>query len=337
MLHENYKHMVLFELLLLLIIFIFALIPIALFIIFIAVIIFAITKASAKKKKQETSKSMKVNALDITTDNKVRGEEKRAKPRGITLLPDVTLKDIRNVLKYPSAVSLIATNFIILVCMLFFGWNWGLILILYWAESGVIGFYTILKMLYVKKVGNLRIGSGRSSRAMKETRSLGAAKAVTIPFFMLHFGGFMLGHFIFVILVAGIISALGNIGGEATAVEWLSDMFVGLLMLLFGLFSLFVSHGISFYTNYLKKKEYEHKTLGEVMFSPYRRIIIMHLSIFAISFLALPVFGVIGLVSLISTHLAWILLAIVSILFIAGKTFVDLASHAAERKRFGSL
>ncbi len=50
-------------------------------------------------------------------------------------------------LRTPSVASLVLANLIPLVGTLFFGWSSGVILVLYWFETAVIGFYSILKLL----------------------------------------------------------------------------------------------------------------------------------------------------------------------------------------------
>src|SRR5204863_10015123 len=46
----------------------------------------------------------------------------------------------------PSGLALIGANLVPLAGVLFFGWDLSSVMVLFWAESGVIGFYTALKM-----------------------------------------------------------------------------------------------------------------------------------------------------------------------------------------------
>ena len=75
-----------------------------------------------------------------------------------------------------SAIALVVANLVPLVGVLFFGWDLGSIMVLYWVESGVIAFYTVLKIAIVGKL----------------------AAIVAVPFFVGHFGGFMIAHFLFI-------------------------------------------------------------------------------------------------------------------------------------------
>jgi hypothetical protein len=331
-----------------------ALIAIPLFVIFtvflipliiISAILFLVIR-SAKKSQgfQKTEGGKPLSFIKESPQFSIT--KKPGEAQGIKLVPDATLDDIKHVLGYPSAMSLIAANIVILISALFFGLSFSSIVFVYWAESGVIGVYTILKMFYAKRIGNATIDTrvGRhayartvSSKRVDETMGLGTAKVVMTIFFMIHYGGFMLGHLIFLTLALGVISSLEGAGTVAPAAGATLGSVIAILFFFLGLLSLFVSHGISFVKNYLGNKEYEQKSLTEVMFSPYRRIIIMHFSIFVLLLVVAPIFAVIAGVRMVSPELGWVLYAGFMTLFVTGKTLVDLASHAAERKSFGTL
>ena len=74
----------------------------------------------------------------------------------------------------PSLIGLVTANMIPLGGILFLGWEAGPIVLVYWWENLIVGFYNILRMalLPVKHVGE----------------NLG--KLFTILFFYLHYGGF---------------------------------------------------------------------------------------------------------------------------------------------------
>ena len=40
-----------------------------------------------------------------------------------------------------------------------------------------------------------------------------------------------------------------------------------------------MSHGISFALNFVRRREYESETIATLMMAPYRRIIVMHLTL----------------------------------------------------------
>jgi hypothetical protein len=76
----------------------------------------------------------------------------------------------------PSSLALIGANLVPIVGVLLFGWALGDIMVLFWVESAVIGFYNVLKMIVVEKW----------------------VAVVAAPFFVGHFGGFMAAHFMFI-------------------------------------------------------------------------------------------------------------------------------------------
>src|SRR5213596_4078265 len=46
-----------------------------------------------------------------------------------------------------------------------------------------------------------------------------------------------------------------------------------------GLLGLVVSHGLSFYSNYLKSGEYERASLNALMSQPYSRVMVLHMTV----------------------------------------------------------
>jgi hypothetical protein len=74
-----------------------------------------------------------------------------------------------------AVVSLIAANLIPLIGVLSGQWNLLSLMVLYWAENGVIGVYCIPKIIL----------AGRGS---------GVAKWILVAFFIVHYFSFWLGH-----------------------------------------------------------------------------------------------------------------------------------------------
>ena len=149
-----------------------------------------------------------------------------------------------------SSVLLVLANAIPVLGTIFLGWKLSDVMVLYWAESGVIGFFTVCKMVVI-------------SRGMA---------LLAVPFFVGHFGGFMAVHFLFIygIFVEGMQNGASS-GGDLAEV---GAMFVKLWP---ALFALFVSHGYSFVTNFLGRGEFRDRTIKQQMGEPYHRIIFMHL------------------------------------------------------------
>ena len=180
--------------------------------------------------------------------------------------------------------SLILSNLIPLIGVLFFGWDVSTILILYWSENVIIGFYNIIKMALAK--GEVR---------PKQTYE----RLFLIGFFIVHFGIFTFGHAAFV---------FSFFGTDNPSFQ----------TLLPALLPLFISHGVSMFVHFIKNKEYKRVSFDKLFFQPYKRVVIMHLTI---------VFG------------AWVATAfhlpsLVLVVLIFLKITVDIFFHKKEHIRF---
>jgi hypothetical protein len=155
------------------------------------------------------------------------------------------------VLGSTSTIVLVAANLVPLAGVLFLDWRLGDVMVLYWAESAVVGVFNVFKMAVIDRVAVWLAG----------------------PFFLAHFGGFMAIHFLFVyvLFVRGI-----DVQGTGMPLSEVADMFVPLWP---ALLALVVSHGFSFFANFLGRREYAGRTLRTQMHEPYTRIIIMHVTI----------------------------------------------------------
>ncbi|NTV13013.1 MAG: hypothetical protein HGA96_03630 [Desulfobulbaceae bacterium] len=150
----------------------------------------------------------------------------------------------------PSTLALLLANLVPLAGVYLLGWDIGEIMLLYWAESGIIGFFNLLKMAVVGRWATLFLG----------------------PFFVGHYGAFMAAHllFIYTFFVQG-LPGKGDIV-VAEVVAKFTALWPALL-------ALAVSHGISFLVNFLGRREFAGTTVQKQMAEPYSRIIIMHLTI----------------------------------------------------------
>jgi hypothetical protein len=151
-----------------------------------------------------------------------------------------------------SMLALVAANLVPLFGVLFGGWKLNEVMVLFWAESAVIGFYTLLKMAVVGRWWALFAG----------------------VFFAGHFGGFMSMHFLFIYEL--FVRGSNARGADPGALEALTHVFTPLWP---ALLALFVSHGISFVLNFLGRCEYRHTTVARLMAAPYGRIVVMQVTL----------------------------------------------------------
>jgi hypothetical protein len=207
----------------------------------------------------------------------------------------------------PSVIVLIAANLLPLYGVLFWGWDLYTLMVLYWMETGIIGFFAILEMALAARL----------------------LAILLVPFFIVHFGGFMTGHIFFLILMFG-----NRVPGELAQLPGLIwELFVGRgLWLAFA--ALLVSHGISFVLNVVPAAVKEWRTVAmkhgptfatiapsrepmAAMTAPYARIVVMHVTILLGALLA----------NVFKTKLAALLLLIVL------KIAVDIAAHVRRNFR----
>jgi hypothetical protein len=205
-------------------------------------------------------------------------------------------------------VCLVVANMIPLFGVAFAGWDTFSIVLLYWAENVIIGFYSILKI------------------AISKAEIL--AKLFTIPFFILHYGFFCIFHGIFVFALFGKgMLKLSSEGSYHFSVHFepsfntIRHIFADLPQaFLWAFLALFISHGISFVHNFIIRGEYLRSNTNQLMANPYGRIIVMHIAILGGAFFSQAVGSPVA-----------VLIALVIL-----KTIVDLALHLRERKKFGT-
>ncbi|MFA5270254.1 MAG: DUF6498-containing protein [Patescibacteria group bacterium] len=193
-------------------------------------------------------------------------------------------------LKQWSVVALIVANLIPLAGVLWWDWSLFQIMFLYWAESAVIGLYNIFKLIVLG-------------------RWIGLAMAI---FFIFHLGVFMIVHLMFIVAFFLVKDAVDPMAIQAEVVG------VGKSLAISGL-ALLISHGISFWQNFVSGGEAHKLTINDLMLgNVYGRIIVMQLTLIFGAFLSLQLGNPI-----------WALAVLILL-----KTVTDLAAHLHEHRYF---
>lgn len=205
----------------------------------------------------------------------------------------------------PSVIALVLGNLVPLFALFFFHWDVFSLLFLFWLENVVIGIFNVFKMLLA--------GVGARDLPPYGWIFFGAIKLFLIPFFCVHYGMFTFVHGMFVV---GFFDrgALHNFGGlnyqlilqiiRDNHLEW---PFVALV----------VSHLISFGWDYLWSGAFRRSNPMDLMTQPYRRVIVMHLTVLFGGFLTMAL------------HLPEAAL----VLLVALKTSTDLWGLQGEREK----
>lgn len=198
-----------------------------------------------------------------------------------------------------SLALLVLVNLLPLAGVLLLDWDVAALVVLYWSENLVLGFYTLARMLVVSPLRGLLGG----------------------VFFTLHYGGFCAVHGLFVVglLLDGDMAIMPDDPWPALLVfpQLLLNVVRAVLAYappewLLAFAALFASHGVSFVANFLLGGEREQLTTKQLMAAPYARIVVLHVAIilgaFAIMALGQPVGMLVVLVLLklgldVSLHL----------------------------------
>ena len=201
----------------------------------------------------------------------------------------------------PSVLALIAANAVPLLGVLWFGWKVFPLLLLFWFENLIIGAFNVVKMIL----------------ASPDSQKGWAAKLILVPFFSVHYGMFTLVHGVFVI---------GLFGSQSRQSAPFPDLYtvLGLIReehLGWAILGLAVSHAVSLGMNYIGEGEYRRATLDKLMFQPYGRIVVLHLTILGGGFL---------MMALGSPTIGLVLLVVL-------KIGLDLSAHLRERRKFAAV
>ena len=232
-----------------------------------------------------------------------------------------------------SSIVLVIVNLLPLAGVLWLGWEVVDILLLYWTESVIIGVINVLRMIASQSGNNLSsllpsvlsslVPASRQPKLVAREEMLTAAldqidvripviaiKWFIIPFFILHYGMFCYGH---LSAVVGFFGNQGLSGGFGDSIPALANTSFWISVA-----AIAASHLFSYFNNFLGKGEFKRVSIVTLMFRPYGRIMVMHVSI---------IFGA-GGAMLLGNPLPILLVLVIA------KTMLDLRMHNKERQSF---
>jgi hypothetical protein len=155
-------------------------------------------------------------------------------------------------------LPLLMANLLPVVGLVAFGWRLADVMILFWLENGVIGIFTIARILT----------AGIRHPAQVLLRLPLAA------FFCVHYGIFWFVHGVFVMAMFtgnGMMDTTDPF--ERPAVQF-QDTFLWINLL-----ALFASHGLAFVQTYLLTGQFRTATPPAEMAKPYPRLVVLHVAI----------------------------------------------------------
>jgi hypothetical protein len=188
-----------------------------------------------------------------------------------TAAATVSGPSLPNVPSRSAALLLLVSNLIPVAGVLLWGWDTFTILMLYWLETLAIAFWTLLRVLFAFDASSNIILALLSRLFM-------------FGFFLIHSGGFMAGHFLFLWTYFG-----GEAGRTiATPQDFIQTMILGQGLWL-PLAVSFIGRGIAFVFDMLaqfRDTAREYRGEGPLVGGLYLRIVIMHVVILAGAILA---------------------------------------------------
>lgn len=256
-----------------------------------------------------------------------RGDHVDAKPWSVTRARRRVVVPSAAISARPPAPSdwnaiwsvLVVSNAVPLLGVAFLGWSLMSILVLYWLENGIVGFYNIFKILTARGT----LASEPDSTTSTSTPTVGAVRTLAgnppggclAPFFVVHYGIFWMVHGVFVFLLP-VFAGIGSLarGGSSSAAAFGA---IDPAVVTIGAITMFVSHGVSFALNWIGRREYERVAPSAQMLSVYGRVVVLHLTILGGAFLV----GALG------APIAALLVMVVL------KTIIDIGLHLREHAR----
>lgn len=188
-------------------------------------------------------------------------------------------------IKEAPLTTLIVFNLLAIILALIFRWRTFDLVLIFWTENLVIGIFNVVKIISLTRKAPGKAG----------------CTIFLIPFFLVHYFGFCLGHGLFIALVLSPekITAPGLFGPilEITF-TW---------AFVYGFIAMLISHWISFKKDFINKKEYLNTKGENLMTDPYRRIFVIQ---FLIGGLALII-----LKNSVDSFLAVLLVVLVKMIF----------------------
>ncbi len=220
----------------------------------------------------------------------------------------------------PSSLVLILANLIPLAGVLLFQWDILAILLLYWAESVIIGYINVIKMIFCRtdnvlhsalpQLAGQPVPEELSNSIPK--MSVSESKLTLILVFILQYGFFC---FVHLTVVVEIFSDTSIRQGAASSLVglWQTSFWIAVI-------GIAGSHLYSFFMNYIGGEEFKRASLSLLMRRPYDRIIAMELA---------TIFGG-ALVLSLGRPLPMLLI------LIAAKTVLDMRLHEKERGKLAA-
>ena len=169
-----------------------------------------------------------------------------------------------------SSISLVFVNLLPILGAIFLGWDINTLLLIYWSENVVVGIFTVLKMLKVENIFDknnkykIEVIKPQTDPANEKDR-----KGSYLGAFLFTYGIFCLIHGIILLTIAS---------------ESSLNIFGLFLNVVISFVLLFISHLVSYKTNYIDKEEYKNTSVVELFIRSFKRIFIIQFTMVILFF-----------------------------------------------------
>jgi len=169
----------------------------------------------------------------------------------------------------PPLLVLILANLVPLYGVWLLGWGVFELILLYWMENVVIGVFNVVKMASLQGASPLDT----------------AVKFFIIPFFTFHYGMFTAVHGIFVLSMFGDEAVNKNVVSPLDV--FTNAQIFSIEAMPIALSLLAASHLAAYYYDFIRNGAYLRSTTKELMHAPYKRVLVLHITIIFGGFLVM--------------------------------------------------
>lgn len=201
-----------------------------------------------------------------------------------------------------AVAGLVVANAVPLVGVVALGWDLHSLLVVYWLESGVVGASFLAKILRATGEDDPASLPSMSFNDRPVRAFANAPNVAVARFFVGHYGVFWLVHGVFVLGFP----------------LWFADVpFASPSVVALAAVGLVAYHGVSYRRNFVGRREYERTGPATLMVEPYRRVLVLHLTIVVGAFVVAGVGASVGALAVM----------------VVAKTVLDLRGHWKEHDR----
>jgi hypothetical protein len=212
-----------------------------------------------------------------------------------------------------TSAALVVANLIVAFVAVSQRWGYYSIIMVYWWEAVIIGFYNLGRMFVV-----CLFGDPLGKRVGIESVLARLVLAIVLGgFFIVKFGGFAIGLGLMV-MAAPAVLAQGDNSNDIVAIADGLDAVGAAVMTAVAM--LFLSHGVSFLMNFLGRREFKRSNVLLLLFRPYARMVLM-LIVLLLGFAAAAFVPALGRTTAFAVAIVLL------------KLLVDLASHKFDHRR----